>query len=174
MLSGTEADILNSVARLRQATKDQIRRDVGFSLDYIGFLCQYLVRRGYLVFSGGHYSLAKEGIKTLLRDEEPKIDKNLIKQIADEVAREISGELKKTVKGLKIPVREIRTTQAKSGEETSEAIKIKTDFEFSVEDQTADLKSNIAKVGIKTEKEKSDIDKSVELFKNIQGRGRKR
>ncbi|MDP8217284.1 MAG: hypothetical protein P9M03_01000, partial [Candidatus Theseobacter exili] len=76
-----------------------------------------------------HYSLAKEGIKTLLQEEDPKIDKNLIKQIADEVAREISGELKKTVKGLKIPVREIRAVQGKRDEETREAVKIKTDFE---------------------------------------------
>ena len=87
MLSGTETDILNSVVRLRQASRNQIRREIGFSLEYIGFVCRYLTRKGYLVFSDGYYSLAKEGIKTLLQDEDPKIDKKLIKQIADEVAK---------------------------------------------------------------------------------------
>lgn len=47
--------------------------------------------------------LAKAGIKILLT-EEPKVDKELIKEVASEVAREISGELKRAVRGIKIPV----------------------------------------------------------------------
>ena len=62
-LSGTEADIINTVARLGEATKDQIRRSVGFSLEYVDYLCRYLVRKGYLTSANGYYYLAKKGIK---------------------------------------------------------------------------------------------------------------
>ena len=172
VLSGTEADIINSVARLRMATKDQVRRQVGFSLEYIGFLCRYLVRKGYLNFSEGHYSLAKAGIKTLLT-EEPKVDKELIKEVASEVAREISGELKRAVKGIKIPV-SVREIKKEAEERLEDQIKIKTDFDFPIEDESLTLESNIDRFGIKMEKEKSDIDKTVKLFKEIHKRGRKK
>ncbi len=173
-LSGTEADIINCVARLRLATKDQIRRGVGFSLDYMGFLCRYLVRNGYLNFSQGHYSLAKAGIKTLLT-ESTRIDRELIKEVAGEVAKEISGELKKTVKGIKIPV-SVREIKRETGIETpEELIKIKTDFDFPVEDESLTLESNIDKIGTRVEKEKSDgMDKTVRLFKEIHKKRRKR
>ncbi|MBU4304844.1 MAG: hypothetical protein KJ893_04370 [Candidatus Omnitrophica bacterium] len=170
-LSGTEADIINCVARLRLATKDQIRRDVGFSLDYMGFLCRYLVRKGYLNFSQGHYSLAKAGIKTLLT-EESRIDRELIKEVAGEVAKEISGELRKTVKGIKIPV-SVREIKKEAEERLEDQIKIKTDFDFPIEDESLTLESNIDKIGTRVEKEKSDIDKSVELFKKFKKRGKR-
>jgi len=167
-LSGTEADIINCVVRLRLATKDQIRRDVGFSLDYIGFLCRYLVRKSYLNFSQGRYSLAKAGLKTLLT-EEPKVDKELLKEVASEVAREISGELKRAVKGIKIPVPMNIGIKKEAGIETpEELIKIKTDFDFPIEDESLTLESNIDKIGTRVEKEKSDgMDKTVRLFKEI-------
>jgi hypothetical protein len=172
MVSGTEADIINSVARLRMATKGQIRRQVGFSLEYIGFLCRELIRKGYLDFSQGHYFLAKKGVETLLKEETPKIDRELLKEIASEVAKEIGGELKKTVKGIKIPVREIRGTRREE-ETAQEAIKIKTDFELPVEDESLILESNINKIGANLEKEKSDIDKSIELFKKFKQWGKR-
>ncbi len=175
-LTGTEADIINCVARLRMAKKDQIRRQVGFSLEYIGFLCRDLIRRCYLGFSEGHYFLAKDGIKTLLAEETPKIDRKLLKEIAEEVARQISGELKRTVKGIKIPV-SIREIIKEKGFETSEGerVKIKTDFDFPVEDESLTLESNIDKIGTRVEKEKSDdMDKTVRLFKEIHKKGRKK
>ena len=170
-LNGTEAEVINCVARLKEATKDQIRREVGFSLDYIGFLCRYLVRKDYIVFSNGRYSLAKAGIRSLLT-EEPRVDKELIKQVAGEVVKEISGELKKAVKGIKIPisVKEIGKDAEKKAEEK---IEIKTNFEYPVEDESLALESNINKIGVKLEKEKSDIDRSVELFKKFRKRGKK-
>ncbi len=100
--SGTEAEIINSVARLRKATKHQIKRAVGFSLEYVGFLCRYLVRKGYLVFHNRHYSLANAGIGTLLTEEVPKIDRKLMNEIAKEVAAKIGGELKRTIEGTQI------------------------------------------------------------------------
>lgn len=167
MLSGTEADIINCVARLRAATKGQIRNEVGFSLEYIGFVCRALIRGGFLVFSNGRYSLAKKGIKTLITEETPKIDIKLLKQVAGEIAKEISGELKKTVKGIKVPVRNIRERKVISREEP---VKIKTDYELPIEDESLGLESNIDRVGAKLETETSDIDKSVELFRKIQKR----
>ncbi len=173
-LTGTEADIINCVARLRLATKNQIRRQVGFSLEYVGFLCRDLIRRCYLGFSEGHYFLAKDGIKTLLAEETPRIDRKLLKEVAEEVAREISGELKKTVKGIKIPV-PLSGMKKETGFETSleERIKINTDFDFPIEDESLILESNINKIGTRVEREKSDdMDKTVKLFKEIHGRKR--
>ena len=173
-LSGTETDIINCVARLRLATKDQIRRQVGFSLEYIGFLCRDLIRRYYLGFSEGHYSLAKTGLKTLLT-EEPKVDKELIKEVASEVAREISGELKRAVKSIKIPVPPSGIKKETGIETPEERIKIKTDFDLPVEDESLTLESNINKIGTRVEKEKSDdMDKTVRLFKEIHKKGRKK
>jgi hypothetical protein len=177
MLSGTESEIINYVAQLKEATKDQIRRQIGFSLDYTGFLCQYLVRRDYLTFAKGHYSLAKEGIKTLLSRETPRIERELLKEVAGEVAKEISSELKKTVKGIKISVAQLgqKANQIPDLAPSERCgIKIKTDFELPTEDESLALESNINKIGAKLEREKSDIDKSVELFKEIQKRGKKR
>jgi len=71
---------------------------VGFSLDYIDFLCRYLVRKGYLNFSGGYYSLAKAGIKIHL-EEEPEIDRALLKEVAGEVSSTDRQRIKKTIKG---------------------------------------------------------------------------
>lgn len=168
-LSGTEADIVNSVARLREATKDQIRRNVGFSLEYIDYLCQYLVRKEYLNFSKGRYSLTGVGIKTLLREETPKIDRTLLKEVASKVAKEISGEIRKTVNGLKVPI-SVREIKEEAEEKAKAQIKIKTDYDFPIEDESLLLESNINKIGAKLEKEKSDIDKSVELFRKIKKR----
>lgn len=172
-LSGTEADIINCVAKLRMATKDQIRRDVGFSLEYMGYLCRYLVRNGYLNFSQGSYSLAKARIKTLLT-ENTRIDRELIKEVASEVAREISGELKRTVKGIKIPVPMAIGIKKETGIEVpEERIKIKMDFDLPVEDESLALESNIDKIGTRVEKEKSDdMDKAVRLFKEVQKKRR--
>jgi len=170
-LTGTEADIINCVARLRLAKKGQIRRQVGFSLEYIGFVCRDLIRRYYLGFSEGHYFLAKDGIKALLTEETPKIDRKLLKEVAEEVARQISGELKRTVKGIKIPAQHINYAlgKKKTGIETPEKrIKINTDFDLPVEDESLTLESNIDKIGTQVEKEKSDdMDKTVRLFKEI-------
>jgi len=167
-LSGTEADIINCVARLKLAKKDQIRRQVGFSLEYIGYVCRDLIRRRYLGFSKGHYFLAKDGIKTLLSEETPKVDRKLLKALAGEVTRQISGELKRIVKGIKIPVsvREIR--KERGFEPSEEGIKIKTDFDLPVEDESLTLETNIDRVGTRMEKEKSDdMDKTVRLLKEL-------
>ena len=175
-LTGTETDIINCVARLRLVTKDQIRKQVGFSLEYIGFVCRDLIRRYYLGFSEGHYFLAKDGIKTLLAEDTTKIDRKLLKEVAEEVARQISGELKRTVKGIKIPA-SVRERINEKGFETSEeeSIKIKTDFDIPVEDESLTLESNIDKIGTRMEKEKSDdMDKTVRLFKEIHKKARKR
>jgi uncharacterized protein YneF (UPF0154 family) len=148
MLLGTEADIVDTVARLKEATREHIRRKIGFSPAYIEFLCRYLVRKGYLTFSNGRYFLPRAEMKTQFT-EQPKINNELIKEIVNEVVKEISGRLKKTVSG----------------------IKIKTGFEFPVEDESLALESNIDKIGVRVEKEISDIDRLVKLFKEIKKKG---
>jgi hypothetical protein len=168
-LTGTEADVINSVASLKLATKDQVRRKIGFSLEYTGFLCRDLIRRGYLNFAQGRYCLAGKGIKSLLREETPKIDRELLKEIAGEVAREIGGELKKTVKGIKLPVA-VGAPGKAAGAGAEERPKIKMDFDFPVEDESLTLESNIGKIGAKLEKEKADIDQAVRLFKKFTGK----
>ena len=168
MISGSEAEVVNSVARFKSATKDQISKELGFSSGYVGFLCKYLVRKGYLAHANRHYSLTSAGIKTLLKEETPKIDRKLLEEIAGKVAREISGEIKRVVKGINIP-----TAAAETKKETEQRIKIKTDFSFPVDDESASLESNVEKIGAKLEKERSDIDKSVELFKKLQKRGKR-
>lgn len=139
---------------------------------HIGFLCQSLVRKGYLTFAKGHYSLAKEGIRTLLSQEGPKIDptparrsgvdRELLKEVIDEVAREISNELKKTVEEIKLPKEKINPAPSERC-----GIKIMTDFVFPIEDESLALESNIYKMGPNLEKEKFDIDESVKLFKKF-------
>ncbi len=161
MLSGTEADVINAVARLREATKDQIRREVGFSSDYIEFLCRYLVRKGYLNFSNRHYSIGEVGIKILLAEETSKFDRGLIKEITAEVAEEISDELKETKMTVALREQKVERIPEKK-------TKIKTDFELPVEDESLVLESNINKIGPNLEKKRSDIDESVRLFKKIQ------
>ncbi len=140
-------EIINCVARLMEPTKDQIRKEVGFSSDYIGFLCQYLVRKGYLTFSNGRYSLSKGGVET----DKRLIPVAWIKHKAGEEARE-----------------QINPASSKRC-----WIKIKTDFEFPVEDESLALESNVGKIGVKVEKEKSNIDRSIQLFKEIQKEGGK-
>ena len=170
-LSGTEAEIINSVARLRKATKHQIKREVGFSLEYVGFLCRYLVRKGYLVFHNRHYSLVNAGIGTLLTEEVPEIDRKLMNEIAKEVSAKISGELKSTIKDIKIPLKEMRERKESPGQG---GVEINTDFEFPLEDESLSLESNINRIGANLEREKSDIDQSIELFKQLQKRRKKR
>lgn len=170
MLTGTEADIINCVARLRRATKAQVRKEVGFSLEYIGFLCCSLVRKGFLKFAQGYYCLAEERLNTLLSDGTPQIDRELLKNVAGELAKEIGSELKKTVKGIKIPV---SVNEPKETEkEAKEKVRIRTDFDFPVEDESLILESNIDKIGVNLGKEKSDIENKVELLKKFQRGGR--
>lgn len=162
MLSGTEADIINSVARLKEATKNQIRRRVGFSLDYVGFLCEYLVRKGYLNFSDGYYSLTKMGGEALLTGERSKVNP-YTKDFGIGVGRKLIKEISPGITDEMSKVQQI----------PEEKIKIKTDFELLVEDESLFLKSNINKIGPDIKKEKSDIDRPVKLFKEIQRRGRR-
>ncbi len=166
MLSGTEVDIINCVTRLKTATKEQIRRELDFSPGYIDFLCRYLVRKGYLICYNRHYSLAKEGIETLLKEEIPKIDKESLKDIISELSKNISEELKKTVEDIKFPVY-IGGKKEAGKNNIEEQIRIKTDFDLHIEDESLGLESNISKIGARLEREKSNIDKSVELLKRM-------
>ena len=168
-LTGTEGEIILIVARLGKATKEQIRRGVGFSLEYIDFLCRYLIRKGHLTYSEGYFSLAEKGMKAISKNETPRMDRKLIKDIASELAGEIREELIKTMNSINIPVTQI-DQKVKQG---TEDIKIRTDFDLPIEDESKSLESNIDKIGISSENEESDIEKKVELLKKFQKRSKK-
>ena len=175
MLSGTEAEIVNCVAVVKQATKDRIGREVGFSSEYIGFLCRVLVRKGHLLFSQGRYSLAKAGIESLRREEPGRMDREFIKEVAGELAREIRGEMKRTAKGIRSPLSAGDMKKETRRESPEEPIKICTDYDYPIEDESLALESNIEKIGTPVERENSgDMDKTVRLLKNIHERGRER
>lgn len=165
MLSGTEVDIINCVARLKTATKEQIRRELDISSGYMDSLCRYLVRKGYLIYSKRHYSLKKDGLDTLLKEEIPRVDRDSLKDIILELSKSISEELKRTVDDSRTPF--YAGAEMEERKHTGGQIRIKTDFGLHVEDESLGLESNLSKIGARIEREKSNIDKSVELLKRM-------
>ena len=162
-MTGTEADIINCIARLGKATSEQIRRELDLSPGYVDLLCRYLVRKRYLASCNRHYSLAKGGMGTLMEGAIPKIDRDSLKDMISELSEKLGEELKKTVGDIKFPV---HAGDAKE-RNTEGEIKIKTSFDLHIEDESLGLESNISKIGAKLEKEKSNIDTSVELLKRM-------
>lgn len=163
ILAGTEAEIILVVTRLGKATKNQISKKVGFSLDYTEYLCRYLTRKDYLTCLEGYYSLAnKENEKPAKKISE--IDKNLIKNIASEIAGEIRTQLNQAVSGKNVSN---TSSERIEKQDTQDKIRIRTDFDFPVEDESINLESNIKKIGVTTENEESDIGKNVELLRNL-------
>ena len=71
-ISGTEGKIIDVIARLGVATREQISKAIGFSLDYIEYLLNYLVKKGYLIFGGGRYSLPGRRRKESLQEKPVK------------------------------------------------------------------------------------------------------
>lgn len=100
------------------------------------------------------------GLKPEILNIQTNVDENLVKKVAQQVAKEIGKNIK--LENLNI---------ASAVAQQKEKIKIKTDFNFPIEDETKGLKSNIDKIGATIEKEKSDIEKSVGLLKNIKKKG---
>ena len=167
-LVATEQNILKVVAELKEASFSQINRHTGLSFGYVEYLCSYLARKGYLK-SLGHssFSLAPEGKKIVASlGDGLGLDRESVKEIASLVAKEIAKKI--MIKGASgaLPRRISR-------EEERKKIEIKTDYSLPVDDESVGLESNISKLGVKIEKEESDIDKSVELFRKIQKRRKK-
>lgn len=164
---GSEKTILKRVAELRQATKFQLHQQTGLSLDYVEYLCRFLVREGYLRQVGqGSYALAPAGKKIMVSlGYEFALDKASIKELAGQVAKEVSKAIK--IKGVTSEITKRRTAYREPGEERRK-IEIKTDYLLPVEDETIGLESNIGKVGPSIEKEGAEpIDASVKLLKSF-------
>jgi hypothetical protein len=162
-MTGTEIDIINCVSRLKTATTGQIGKELDLSPGYVDSLCRYLVRKGCLICSNRRYSLAKEGVVTLLEEEIPKDDRESIRDIISGLSESFSRELKKTVGDIRFPT----YSGDGKGKNLEGEVKIKTNFDLHIEDESVGLESNINKIGAKRESEKSDIDKSVELLKRM-------
>jgi len=167
-LTDTEKSILKVIAETGKTTPFQINHQTGLSLGYVEYLCGYLVRKGYLKTLGhGSFALAPKG-KTMLVDigYGLGLDKESIRDLASQVAKEVAKKIK--IKG------GLRVSRAAAAEEEEkrEKIQIKTDYSLPVEDETVKLESNLDRMGAKLEKEESDIDKSVELFRKMQKKHR--
>jgi len=55
--SGTEAKVLDAIARLKFPVKKQISRALGISMEYVDYLLNYLRRKGLLLYNKGRYFL---------------------------------------------------------------------------------------------------------------------
>ena len=166
-LAASERDVLKVIRELKTANRIDISQRIGLSSNYVEYLCKYLLRGGYLGLVGkGRYTLTLQGERALghgLEEKSFKVDRKLIKDVASEVAKKVAEEV---TKGIKLKEKEVRAYPV-SEEEKKKKIEIKTDYVPPVEDETTTLESNIEEIAIETEQEKSDIDKSVERFKNI-------
>ena len=162
-MTGTEIDIINCVARIKTATTGQIGRELDLSPGYVDLLCRYLVRKGCLICSNRHYSLASGGTGALLKEEILEDDRESLRDIISGLSENFSRELKKTVGDIRFP-----DCSGNGKEKNLEGeVKIKTNFDLHIEDESLGLESNINKIGAKLEREESNIDKSVELLKRM-------
>ncbi|MBI5701007.1 hypothetical protein HZC34_04065 [Candidatus Saganbacteria bacterium] len=154
VLIGTEAEVVNVITKLNGASKSEINQEISLTLDYIGYICSYLVRKGHLIYFSGRYYPAGTPLE-LLPKRQPKVDKSFASEIADEVAKRIGIS-----RGERLE------------ERREERVKIKTDFDVPIKDESVGLESNINKVGAKPEKEKDDIDELIESLTRVRKGGR--
>ncbi|MBI5701009.1 hypothetical protein HZC34_04075 [Candidatus Saganbacteria bacterium] len=54
---GTEAKVLDVIARLKFPDRRQICRALGISIEYVDYLLNYLRRKGRLLYNKGRYFL---------------------------------------------------------------------------------------------------------------------
>ncbi len=164
----SERDVLRILSELKTGNRIDISQRIGLSSTYVEYLCKYLVKGGYLKLVGkGRYTLTPQGKKVAasfgygLEEKQFTVDRKLLQDIARKVAKEVAKEITKTIK-----LKEARAYPVSEDEK----IRIKTDYIPSLDFEEIKLESNIEKVGVKTEVEKSDIDKSVKLFRDIRKR----
>ena len=169
----SERDVLRVLSELKSGNRIDISQRIGLSSAYVEYLCKYLVKGGYLKLVGRQrYALTPQGKKVVaslgygLEEKKEKrfaVDWKLVKDIASKVAKEVAKEVTKTIK-----LKEARAYPVTE----EEKIKIKTDYIPPLDYEEIKLESNIEKVGVETEVEKSDsdIDKSVKLFRDIRNK----
>ena len=156
-LSYIEKEILETVKNLREPSITRIKRGCGLSIPTIKNICKKLVENEYLKDVDGYrYCITDKGLDFLSILAKPKIiDNDMIKDIASQVAEQIGKQIsgKRFITGITEQEREI---------------KIKTDFIPQIEDETGSLDSNIMRLGVTLEREKSQkIEESAKLLKNV-------
>lgn len=134
------------LTEIKKTTHGRVHSGFDPQINYIDILWRNLVVKPYLAISSGYNDLIKK--------EEQKIDKKLIRQITTQVAENISNKIEERLRAIKI-----------IDKADERKVKIKTDFIPQIEDESLNLVSNIGKIGPKLEKEKLDIEESVELLK---------
>jgi len=177
-VTDSERDVLRVLSELKTGNRIDISQRIGLSSAYVEYLCKYLVKGGYLKLVGRQrYALTPQGKKVVaslgygLEEKKEKkekkkekrfaVDWKLVKDIASKVAKEVAKEVTRTIK-----LKEARAYPVTE----EEKIRIKTDYIPPLDYEEIKLESNIEKVGVEIEVEKSDIDKSVKLFRDIRNK----
>jgi len=74
--SGSAGQVANVVHNMGEAGKSQIARKVGLSSDYVAFVCESMIKKGYLKKAGrGIYALTPECDALFTRDEAFELEK---------------------------------------------------------------------------------------------------
>ncbi|MBU4479350.1 MAG: hypothetical protein KKH34_09755, partial [Candidatus Omnitrophica bacterium] len=172
IVSGTEKEVLKAVAGLGKASQHEISKAVGFSLDYIELICNYLIRKGCLVRFKRHYILTEEGervfcpagrVSLIDKESMDKLSSRLVKEISKQISVDFKTKEMKTDRRTPAKKRTARKNdKVVLPEHKSEKIQIKTDYMPLIEDETIGLQTNINKVEVKMEKEKKGaLDESI-------------
>ncbi len=169
LFSATENEVLAAVGRLGKASKSEISRRVGFTIDYIELICNYLIRKGCLARFERYYRLTEEGERVIyfVGGNPPLTGKESIETLTN-VAEQIANKVLAGIKATEIKTTNPYPKEKRIYAEKRQPIQIKTDFDLPLEDESLVLESNIDQVGIKSEREKANINKSIKLLKNIQ------
>ncbi|MEW6407905.1 MAG: hypothetical protein AB1465_04400 [Patescibacteria group bacterium] len=157
-LTATEQDILNTIGKLKEASSTFVARQVMISPGYAEYLCRYIAKKGYLeLTTKGTYRLTQSGRKLLI-SQGGLWDKEIIKTMAGELAKELGKTLPfvERRRGKRVTL-----SQAKAAPE----IKIKEAFINPAEE--VELESDLGK-GPKEELASSkDLDQTLNKLKKL-------
>ena len=163
-LTATEQDILNIIGKLRgEAGPSRIAREAMISPEYAGYLCKCMAKNGYLELTAERtYKLRPKGKKFFLSQTEALWDKETIKEIAGQLAKELG---KSSSLGLVKSVPKSRFSRRLT-QELPKEIKIKESFisPFEVE---VKLEYDFAEGPEKKFISSEDLDKTLRTLKKL-------
>lgn len=155
-LTATEQEILNAIGRFREASLGQIARSVMISPGYADYLCKYVAKKGYLELTPRKtYRLTLKGKKLLISDLGLIWDKETIKTMAGELAKEL---------GRTLPMRGLKEIAPLPAQKTPE-IKIKEAFISPIED--VKLEYDFGKGPKQARTPSKGVEKTIKLLKKF-------
>lgn len=160
-LTLTEQEILNAIGKLKgEAGLSRISREVMISPGYAEYLCKYIAKNGYLELTAKRtYKLRPKGKKFFISQGEAFLDKETIKEVASQLAKELGKTLPVGLVGSR-PIR------GKLAQEVPKEIKIKETF-ISPFKEEARLEHNFGEGPEKKYSSSKDLDKTIGLLKKI-------